>query len=129
MSKPTEFGIMLYEMRKAAGLSQAELGAAIGKTGQYIYNIEKGKNKAPAKSADVEALIKALFVEGDDALLFRNAALADRDCLPPEQMEYLLSHKNLLSLIAHAAKHNLPDQKWQAIRKMLLRDRVTHREE
>ena len=39
--------MFLKAQRKAAGLTQDDVAAAINKTGQYISNIEKGKNNAP----------------------------------------------------------------------------------
>ena len=40
MTEPTEFGRFLKAKRKAAGLTQDDVAAAINKTGQYISNIE-----------------------------------------------------------------------------------------
>lgn len=47
MIEPSEFGLFLKEKRKAAHLTQDDLAAAINRSGQYISNIEKGKNNAP----------------------------------------------------------------------------------
>lgn len=60
MIEPSDFGRFLKERRKSAHLTQDELAAAINKSGQYISNIEKGKNNAPPNPSDIEALIKKL---------------------------------------------------------------------
>ena len=55
MTEPSDFGRFLKERRMAAHLTQDELAAAINKSGQYISNIEKGKNNAPPNPSDIEA--------------------------------------------------------------------------
>lgn len=49
MVQASEFGVFLKQKRQEAQLTQDELASAIGKTGQYISNIEKGKNNSPPK--------------------------------------------------------------------------------
>ena len=46
MVHPTEFGVFLKEKRVESKLTQDELAASIGKTGQYICNIEIRKRCA-----------------------------------------------------------------------------------
>ena len=53
MFVPTPFGIMLKEKRENSKLSQGELSQELGKTAQYISNIEKGKNNSPPDDADL----------------------------------------------------------------------------
>lgn len=60
MIEPSDFGKFLKEKRKSAHLTQDDLAAVINKSGQYISNIEKGKNNAPPRSSDIEALIEKL---------------------------------------------------------------------
>lgn len=60
MIEPSEFGLFLKEKRKAAHLTQDDLAAVINKSGQYISNIEKGKNNAPPDPSDIEAIIQKL---------------------------------------------------------------------
>ena len=60
MVKPSDFGLFLKEKRKAAHLTQDDLASAINKSGQYISNIEKGKNNAPPNPSDIEALIRSV---------------------------------------------------------------------
>lgn len=52
MIEPSDFGLFLKEKRKNAQLTQDELASAINKSGQYISNIEKGKNNAPPNPSD-----------------------------------------------------------------------------
>lgn len=115
MIKPSAFGLFLREKRKEANLTQDELASAINKSGQYISNIEKGKNNAPPNEADVEALITKLGLNKDASLQFREKAAADRMRLPKEQMNYLLKHRKLLDLIYYGQSNNLDDSNWEQI--------------
>lgn len=98
MTEPSDFGVFLKEKRKAAHLTQGDLASAINKSGQYISNIEKGKNNAPPNPSDIEALIKRLGLSNDEANLLKEKASADRGRLPNEQMDYLM-HYSTKSLI------------------------------
>lgn len=109
---PTPFGIMLKESRENSKLSQGELSAELGKTAQYISNIEKGKNNSPPDDADLQKLIKKLCLDGEDALKFRLLAYADRGMLPPEMFQYVMESPALINLINHAMSNNIPDDYW-----------------
>lgn len=115
MFKPTEFGLILKEKRKAANLNQNDLANVIGKTAQYISNIEKGKNNAPPKQEDIELLIHTLLLNEAEAHQFRCAAAADRNQLPKAQMDYILSHKSLLDLLEYGTTHRITDNQWQTL--------------
>ena len=115
MIEPTAFGKFLKEKRKAAALTQDNVAAAINKTGQYISNIEKGKNNAPPYRSDIEALICVLGLDFDDAKEFRRLAAADRNQLSDEQMAYLLSHHALLELIDYGVNNVIEDSRWEHI--------------
>ena len=103
MTEPSDFGRFLKERRMAA---------AINKSGQYISNIEKGKNNAPPNPSDIEALIKKLGLSNDEANLFKAKASADRGRLPNAQMEYLMKHRKLLELINYGLENNINDRRW-----------------
>ena len=115
MFVPTPFGIMLKDKRENAKLSQGELAEELGKTAQYISNIEKGKNNSPPDDADLQKLIKRLCLDGDDALRFRLLAYADRGMLPPEIFRYILESPALIRLINHAMSNNIPNDYWGCI--------------
>ena len=112
MIEPSDFGLFLKEKRKAAHLTQGDLAAAINKSGQYISNIEKGKNNAPPDPSDIEALIQKLGLSDKEASLFKEKASADRGRLPNEQMDYLLKHRKLLDLINYGLENNVNDKRW-----------------
>ena len=112
MIEPSEFGLFLKEKRKAAHLTQDDLSAVINKSGQYISNIEKGKNNAPPDPSDIEVLIQKLGLSDQDASLFKEKASADRGRLPNEQMEYLMKHRKLLDLINYGLENNVNDKRW-----------------
>lgn len=109
---PTPFGIMLKESRETAKLSQGELSAELGKTAQYISNIEKGKNNSPPDDSDLQKLIKKLCLDGDDAMKFRLLAYADRGMLPPEMFRYVLESPALVGLINYAMSNNISEDYW-----------------
>lgn len=115
MIDPTDFGIFLKAKRKAAGLTQDDVAAAINKTGQYISNIEKGKNNAPPNSSDIEALIYALGLDDAEAKECRRLAAADRNRLTNEQMAYLLKNKTLLALIDYGIENGIKDSRWKDV--------------
>ena len=112
MIEPSEFGLFLKEKRKAAHLTQDDLAAVINKSGQYISNIEKGKNNAPPDPSDIEALIQKLGLSDREASLFKEKASADRGRLPKEQMDYLMKHRKLLDLINYGLENNVNDKRW-----------------
>lgn len=110
--EPSEFGLYLKEKRKAARLTQDDLATAINKSGQYISNIEKGKNNAPPDPSDIEVLIQKLGLSDKEASLFKEKASADRGRLPNEQMDYLMKHRKLLDLINYGLENNINDKRW-----------------
>ena len=112
MTEPSDFGLFLKEKRKAAHLTQGDLAAVINKSGQYISNIEKGKNNAPPDPSDIDALIQKLGLSDKEASLFKEKASADRGRLPNEQMDYLLKHRKLLDLINYGLENNVNDKRW-----------------
>lgn len=112
MYAPTPFGVMLKESREAAQLSQFELSVELGKTAQYISNIEKGKNNSPPNDTDLQKLIKKLALSADDAEKFRFLAYADRGMLPPEMFKYVFDSPSLISLIVNAVKNDISDDFW-----------------
>ena len=112
MIEPSEFGLFLKEKRKAAHLTQDDLAAVINKSGQYISNIEKGKNNAPPDPSDIEALIQKLGLSDREASIFKEKASADRGRLPNEQMDYLMNHRKLLDLINYGLENNVNDKRW-----------------
>lgn len=122
MIKPTEFGEFLRTKRKIAGLTQDDVAAAINKTGQYISNIEKGKNNAPPNNADIEALIRTLNLNNVEAKECRRLAAADRNQLSNEQMAYLLKHKTLLALIDFGVENEIEDSLWKDVFSIISND-------
>ena len=112
MIEPSEFGLFLKEKRKAAHLTQDDLASVINKSGQYISNIEKGKNNAPPDPSDIEALIQKLGLSNREASIFKEKASADRGRLPNEQMDYLMKHRKLLDLINYGLENNVNDKRW-----------------
>ncbi len=115
MFAPTPFGIMLKETREAAKLSQGELADALGKTAQYISNIEKGKNNSPPDDGALLQLIGRLSLSESDAAKFRLLAYADRGMLPPEMFRYISDSPALIELIVCAMNNQLGEDFWGKI--------------
>lgn len=112
---PTPFGVMLKEKRETAKLSQGELSDVLGKTAQYISNIEKGKNNSPPDDSDLYKLINKLCLDGEDAMKFRLLAYADRGMLPPEMFRYFMDSPALISLINFAMTNNISEEYWNNV--------------
>ena len=112
MYAPTPFGIMLKETRENAHLSQGELADILGKTAQYISNIEKGKNNSPPDDSALLLLINKLSLSNEDAAKFRLLAYADRGMLPPEIFHYISESPALISLITHAMNNRFSEDYW-----------------
>lgn len=117
MYAPTPFGIMLKETREKAKLSQGELADVLGKTAQYISNIEKGKNNSPPDDSALLQLIGRLSLSEDDAAKFRLLAYADRGMLPPEMFRYISDSPALINLIVSAMNNQLGEDFWGKILK------------
>lgn len=115
MFVPTAFGIMLKQVREDAKLSQGELADVLGKTAQYISNIEKGKNNSPPDDADLIKLISRLALNDADAEKFRLLAYADRGMLPPEMFAYISDSPALLGIIRYAMNNELPENFWDSL--------------
>ena len=115
MIQPTPFGLYLKEKRKKYKLNQNQVADAIGKTSQYISNIEKGKNNAPPDDTSLEKLIKVLTLNEDEAKEFRIKAAADRHRLPKTQMDYLNNNDSLIKLIEYGETHKISNDKWTKI--------------
>ncbi len=115
MFVPSPFGIMLKSTREDAGISQGELADVLGKTAQYISNIEKGKNNSPPDDADLQKLIHRLSLDESDAEKFRLLAYADRGMLPPEMFAYISQSPALLGIIKIAMNDQLPENFWDSL--------------
>ena len=112
---PTPFGIMLKQIRESKKLSQGELADELGKTAQYISNIEKGKNNSPPDDGDLFSLINKLGLTGEDAEKFRLLAYADRGMLPPEMFRYLFDRPALIGLINYGMTNEFSEEYWGCV--------------
>lgn len=123
MFAPTPFGVMLKESRESAKLSQFDLASGLGKTAQYISNIEKGKNNSPPDDDAIFKLISLLGLKGSDAEKFRFLAYADRGMLPPEIFRYVFDCPPLVGLINFAVSNSIPNDYWDSVFNGLLNER------
>lgn len=106
---------MLKECRESARLSQFDLAVALGKTAQYISNIEKGKNNSPPDDDAILKLITLLGLDGAEADRFRFLAYADRGMLPPEMFRYLSDCPALIGMIRYAVSNSIPIDYWDSV--------------
>ena len=120
MFSPTPFGVMLKETRECAKLSQFDLASGLGKTAQYISNIEKGKNNSPPDDEAIFKLISLLGLKGNDAEKFRFLAYADRGMLPPEMFRYVFESPALAGLISYAVTNSIPIDYWDSVYRGML---------
>lgn len=112
---PTPFGIMLKQVRESKKISQGELAVELGKTAQYISNIEKGKNNSPPDDSDLRLLIKKLELADNEAEKFRLLAYADRGMLPPEMFRYVSDRPALIGLINYAMSNEVSEDYWSCV--------------
>jgi transcriptional regulator with XRE-family HTH domain len=120
MFAPTPFGVMLKETRECAKLSQFDLASGLGKTAQYISNIEKGKNNSPPDDEAIFKLIALLGLKGSEAEKFRFLAYADRGMLPPEMFRYVFESPALAGLISYAVSNSIPIDYWDSVYRGIL---------
>ena len=120
MFAPTPFGVMLKETRECATLSQFDLASGLGKTAQYISNIEKGKNNSPPDDEAIFKLIALLGLKGSEAEKFRFLAYADRGMLPPEMFRYVFESPALAGLINYAVSNSIPIDYWDSVYRGIL---------
>src|SRR5437764_7050568 len=76
-AQPSEFGRLLLEHRRAAGLTQEELANAAGVSVQAIGNLERGRARA-AQRGSAEALCTALGLVDEHRAEFLKAAKTSR---------------------------------------------------
>ena len=119
MEKLTQFGVYLKELRVSAGTEQEDLANAVGKTKQYISNLERGVNLSPPEDSDLELYCQKLLLDDEQKEQFYFKAAADRGRLPKKQMEYILNHDYLIQLIAYGEKHHTDEQTWKMLIEVL----------
>lgn len=121
MPYAVSFGPLLKAQRERAGVSQLMLANAIGKTAQYISNIEKGKNNAPPDEAALASMIAALQLSPEEARAFRFSAYADRGMLPPELFRYIEACPPLQALLWDAAARGVSAADWTNLKQEFLK--------
>ncbi len=109
------FGEFLHQKRAEAEITQNQLAAAIGKSGMYISNIEKGKNPSPPNRVDLDSLANALKLDFSEKLLFYELAAADRGTLPQEIINYINKCCSLKSLIHVGMNQQYSEEFWQKL--------------
>ena len=115
MSSSASFGLLLKNMRCQAGITQSELAEAIGKSGMYISNIEKGKNLSPPHEGDLSSLADQLCLTGKRRNDFMDAAAADRATLPTEMMDYIFRCPALKDLIRIGLGKKFDNKHWKEL--------------
>ena len=123
MIESSAFGLLLRDKRTQAKLTQGQLAKAIGKTSQYIHNIEKGLNNAPSKQDDLERIVNALNLDGEDKQDFLVAAAADRGTLPKKQIDYISCHSVLADLIQTGTENDFSNAYWEDLLKRMTKDK------
>lgn len=122
MFAPTPFGVMLKESRENAKLSQFDLASGLGKTAQYISNIEKGKTTPlPTTMRYLSSfpcsVSKAVMPKNSDSLL-----MPTEEC-SPELFRYVFECPPLVGLINFAVSNSIPNDYWDSVFNGLLNER------
>lgn len=115
MPTSTRFSELLKKARLNAGVTQSELAKAIGKSGMYISNIEKGKNLPPPHNDDLLAMADKLSLIGQERNMFIDTAAADRATLPPKLLQYILQCPALKELIRAGAGEKIDNAQWEML--------------
>ena len=107
------FGEYLRAVRRAKKISIRQLAKAVNKTPTYLSDIEKGNNKPPEKEL-LEKIIQELKL--DDYQKLKNTlfdlAAKERNDIPADIKEYLMSNKALLQIIRTAQEKPDGEQIW-----------------
>jgi len=110
------FGQYLRAVRQAKKMSIRQLAKAVSKTPTYLSDIEKGNNKPPEKEL-LEKIIQELKL--DDYQKLKNTlfdlAAKERNDIPADIKEYLMSNKALLQIIRTAQEKPDGEQIWTQI--------------
>jgi transcriptional regulator with XRE-family HTH domain len=115
------FGDWLLDRRKAAGLTQDELAAAIGRDRSYIIKLEKGRIRLPTEP--VRAEFHRVFETSEDDLLRLGIVKPERNLWLYEQHETgqsSTSADNRDQVAAMLKDPRIPDETIEGIRRVLL---------
>jgi HTH-type transcriptional regulator, competence development regulator len=109
----SNFGELLRERRRAAGMSQRELAAATGLDFSYISKLENGRIPPPAADTVIQ-IGRALKTSSEDLL-------AASGKLPPRVQAAVSSSPAAQSFLNSAMRMNLTDEEWRELTSSLSR--------
>lgn len=116
-----EFGSYLKLLRETKGLTQEQLGDAVGKKKMTISLIENGKN-APPQDEFLNKLIEVLTPTNEEDIKLRDLAAIARKSIPSDIVEYFIQNENLRKTIRIAMENGKNDDDWQKIQEAILND-------
>jgi transcriptional regulator with XRE-family HTH domain len=116
-----EFGIYLKSIRESKGLTQEQLGDAVGKKKMTISLIENGKN-APPQDVFLDQLIEILNPSRNEEIKLRDLAALARKCIPSDIAEYFIQNKNIRTTIRTAMEKGKSDDFWRKIQQSIIDD-------
>ncbi len=108
------FGMAFREIRERQGISIREIARRVTKTPPYIWDIEKGNNRPPARLL-LEELLTALELQDEitvTSFLFDLAA-KERGGFPEDIAEYIMKNEALRTLIRRLQKEEKSEQLWR----------------
>lgn len=114
------FGEYLRAVRRAKKISIRQLAKAVNKTPTYLSDIEKGNNKPPEKEL-LKKIIEELKINDFSKLkntLFDLAA-KERNDIPADIKEYIMSNTTLLKLIRTAKENPNGEQIWSQMSEII----------
>jgi len=116
-----EFGIYLKTLRESKGITQEQLGDAVGKKKMTISLIENGKN-APPQDEFLNKLINVLALTHEEEIRLRDLAALARGRIPSDIVEYFIQNEHIRKTIRLAMEQGKKDEVWQKIQEVIRND-------
>lgn len=109
-----EFGSYLKSLRETKGITQEQLGDAVGKKKMTISLIENGKNDPP-QGDFLEKIISALSPSSDEEIRLRDLAAFARGSIPSDILDYFINNESLRAAIRRAKSQGKANADWKKI--------------
>ena len=109
-----EFGSYLKSLREIKGITQEQLGEAVGRKKMTISLLENGKNDPP-QGDFLEKIITELYLDSDEDVKIRDLAALPRNCIPSDIIEYFKGNENIRAAIRRAKSQGLTDADWKKL--------------
>ena len=115
------FGEFIIAKRKEKDFTARQLAAALEISPVYLCDIEKGR-RTTYSDAFLEKLRQIfLLSEAESELMYDLAAIA-RNTVSADLPKYIMESQLVRSALRTAKKHQVPDEKWEAFIRNIVRE-------